>query len=170
LKKSVLNSNLHIFYSAFKKPKVTAIKKSDSSHKSSKAEKSQLSFDKKDEEILVTLAKGDEPYKCSGKFIEDFQNVCKQNQINYIPQIIHRNKQSNMPHQNIELKASEINTINNKQKQTKVKQNLSLLEPQNDSIQQTNVHSNQGNQKNNSILSFTEDENFKDGMDGYISY
>jgi hypothetical protein len=151
--------------SAFKKPKATSIKKSDSSHKSSKTEKSQLSFDKKEDELFVNLVKGDDhqPYKCTGKFIDDFQNICKQNQINYIPQIIHRRKQSHTPHQNMDVKASEINNINNKQKQTKMKHNLSLLESQNDSMQQTN-NGGQFNQKNNSILSLTEDDYFKDGI------
>ena len=38
-----------------------------------------------------------EPYKCTGKFIDDFQIICKQNLLTYVPTIIHRAKRSNTP-------------------------------------------------------------------------
>lgn len=148
-----------IYLSALKKIKISAIKKSDSSQKSSKTDKTQLSIDKKDEDLLVN--KGDEPYKCTGKFIEDFQNICKKNHINYVPQMIHRHKRVHSPPiQNIETKLSENNNnIISRQKMTKIKHNLSLLEPQSDLIHQSSGH----NQKNSSILSLNDDENFKEG-------
>lgn len=33
-----------------------------------------------------------EPYKCTGKFIDDFQVICKQSQLGFVPTLIHRAK------------------------------------------------------------------------------
>jgi hypothetical protein len=38
-----------------------------------------------------------EPYQCTGKFLDDFQNLCKQNQLNYIPPIVTRPKRPTTP-------------------------------------------------------------------------
>lgn len=38
-----------------------------------------------------------EPYQCTGRLFDDFHNLCKQNQIAYIPPVLHRGKRPSTP-------------------------------------------------------------------------
>lgn len=38
-----------------------------------------------------------EPYQCTGKFADDFTNLCKQFQVSYIPPVIQRGKRPSTP-------------------------------------------------------------------------
>ncbi len=132
-----------------------------------KAEKSHISTEKREEDLTTTSLIENEPYKCTGRFIEDFQNICKRNSIDYTPQMIHRNKIQHIPIQNIETKTSDV--INFKAKPIKGKLQ-STIDSQSETNNINNLNPlNQLNQKNNSFGS-NDLENIKEGMNSLLAF
>lgn len=46
---------------------------------------------------LIEEKLSNEPYQCTGRLFDDFQNLCKQNQIKFTPPILHRAKRPTTP-------------------------------------------------------------------------
>ncbi len=92
-----------------------------------------------------------EPYKCTGRFIDDFPNLCKQLELSYIPPVIHRQKRAPTP------TISEHKTKSKKTAHSSILESNSLIS-QNE--QQTGNSSI--SQKQNSIVQIVDGDENKD--------